>query len=307
MSKRAYISRYMFIIKRLQAKPYSSLNELQQHINAQSGYLQVWDDTLSIAFSKRTLQRDLREIRTLFGIDIEYSKRKKGYFISPSERDNKNFERMIQAVDLFSSLDLAADISPFVCFEKNSLQGTENLQRLLHAIKNKLQVKFTYQKFWEEEISHRLAEPYALKEFKNRWYIIAKDVGDDYIKSFALDRLTDLDTTAITFEYPKDFSIEEHYRYCFGIIGPNDSKPEDIILSFDPYQGKYIKSLPLHNTQQVLIDNKDELQIRLKLCITTDFVMELLSFSDSMRVIKPKSLITTIRDTHRNAFKLYES
>jgi hypothetical protein len=30
------------------------------------------DDTLTIGFSKRTLQRDLREIRNIFGIDIEY-------------------------------------------------------------------------------------------------------------------------------------------------------------------------------------------------------------------------------------------
>jgi predicted DNA-binding transcriptional regulator YafY len=168
-------------------------------------------------------------------------------------------------------------------------------------------VKFTYQKFWEEEISHRLAEPYALKEFKNRWYIIAKDIGDDYIKSFALDRLADLDTTAITFEYPENFSIEERYRYCFGIIGPNDSKPEDIILSFDPYQGKYIKSLPLHNTQQILIDNAKELRIKLRLYITHDFMMELLSFGDSIVVIKPVSLINMIRDTYKSAVKPYES
>ncbi len=305
MSRRAYVSRYVLILKKLRSKPYASLEELQQYINASSGHLQLWDETLNMAFSKRTLQRDLREIRVLFGIDIEYSKREKGYFISPTERDNKNFERLLEALDLFNSLNIAEDLAPFICLEKNNPGGTENLQRSLHAIKNRLQVRFTYHKFWEEEVSHRVVEPYALKEFKNRWYIIAEDIGDGCIKSFALDRMTDLCTTAASFEYPEDFSIEEHYRYSFGIINPNGNEPEDIVLSFDPYQGKYIKSLPLHHTQQILVDTKEELRIKLRLHITHDLVMELLSFGDSVTVIKPGSLINMIRDTHKNAFKLY--
>jgi predicted DNA-binding transcriptional regulator YafY len=162
-----------------------------------------------------------------------------------------------------------------------------------------------YQKFWEEEITRRTTEPYALKEFRNRWYVLAKDIKDGQIKSFALDRLTNLEITKKSFEYPKTFDIEENYRYCFGIISPNGEKPKDIILSFDPFQGKYIKSLPLHETQQVLIDNQDELQIKLKLCVTFDLIMELLSFGDNMKVIKPKSLVKKIKEAHQRAFKQY--
>ena len=76
---------------------------------------------------------------------------------------------------MFNSLNLAQDLTPFIHLEKRRPQGTENLYGLLHAIKNRLQIKFNYQKFWEEELSQRLVEPYALKEFKNRWYIMAKD------------------------------------------------------------------------------------------------------------------------------------
>lgn len=217
-----------------------------------------------------------------------------------------NFQRMIEAFDMFNSLNLAQDLKPFIHLEKRRPQGTENLYGLLHAIKNKLQIKFSYQKFWEDEPNTRTAEPYALKEFKNRWYILANDLSDARIKSFALDRLTNLDITKKSFEYPKTFDIEESYRYCFGIISPNGQKPKEIILSFDPYQGKYIKSLPLHDTQEILIDNETELQVKLKLCITYDFVMELLSFSDNMKVIKPKSLIKEIKEAHKKAFKLYK-
>lgn len=306
MSKRGYISRYLLILKKLKAKPYSTYEELQGYIDNQFDYLQMQDDTLNIGFSKRTLQRDIREIRNTFGIDIEYSTKSKGYFISQSEMENMNFQRMIEAFDMFNSLNLAQDLTPFIHLEKRRPQGTENLYGILHAIKNKFQIKFSYQKFWEDEISQRTVEPYALKEFKNRWYILAKDSKDGNIKSFALDRLTNLEITNRTFESPKTYNIEESYRYCFGIISPTDEEPQEIILSFDPFQGKYIKTLPLHDTQQVLIDNEDELQIKLKLCVTHDLIMELLSFGDNMKVLQPKSLVKEIKEAHQKSANQYK-
>ena len=306
MSKRGYISRYLLILKKLKAKPYSTYVELQTYIENQFDFLQMQDDTLNIGFSKRTLQRDLKEIRNVFGIDIEYSKANKGYFISQSETENMNFQRMIEAFDMFNSLNLAQDLTPFIHLEKRRPQGTENLYGLIHAIKNRLQIKFTYQKFWEEELTQRLVEPYALKEFKNRWYVLAKDSKDNNIKSFALDRLTNLEITTQSYQYPDNYSIEQSYRYCFGIISPNGSDPQDIILSFDPFQGKYIKTLPLHETQQVLVDNDKETRIKLKLCLTHDLIMELLSFGDNMKVIEPKSLADEIKQAHKNAYKQYD-
>jgi predicted DNA-binding transcriptional regulator YafY len=305
MSKRGYISRYLLILKKLKVKTYSTYDELQAYIENQFGYLQMQDDNLQIGFSKRTLQRDIKEIRNVFGIDIEYSKSQKGYFISQNENENMNFQRMMEAFDMFNSLNLAQDLTPFIHLEKRRPQGTENLYGLLHAIKNRLKIKFTYQKFWEEELSQRFVEPYALKEFKNRWYLMAKDSKDNNIKSFALDRLTNLEITNHIFKYPDNYSIEQSYRYCFGIISPNDEEPQDIILSFDPFQGKYIKTLPLHHTQLILEDNEEEMKIKLKLCLTYDLVMELLSFGENMKVIKPKSLADQIKQAHQNAYRQY--
>lgn len=305
MSKRGYISRYLLILKKLKVKSYSTYEELHAYIDNQFDYLQMQDDNLQIGFSKRTLQRDIKEIRNVFGIDIEYSKSQRGYFINQSENENMNFQRMMEAFDLFNSLNLAQDLTPFIYLEKRRPQGTENLYGLLHSIKNRLQIKFTYQKFWEEKISQRIVEPYALKEFRNRWYIIAKDYKDNNIKSFALDRLTNLEITNLPYQYPCNYDTEQSYRYCFGIISPNDGEPHEIILSFEPFQGKYIKTLPLHHTQQVLVDNGQEMKIKLKLCLTQDLVMELLSFGNNMKVIEPKSLAEQIKQEHEKAFRQY--
>ena len=135
--------------------------------------------------------------------------------------------------------------------------------------------------------------------------LLSKDLKDEKIKSFALDRLTNLEITNHKFEYPKEYNMEENYRYCFGIVNPENEEPQNILLSFDPFQGKYIKSLPLHETQEIVIDNEEELQIKLKLCITEDLIMELLSFCDDIKVLKPKSLADEIKKAHERAFKQY--
>ena len=305
MSKRSYITRYLLILKKLKSKPYSSFQDLQDYIENQLAYLQLHDDTLSMGFSKRTLQRDIREIRSTFQVDIEYSVREKGYFISQNEVETLNFQRRMEAFDLFNALNLAEDLSPFVHLEKRRPQGTENIYGLLHAIKNRFQIRFSYHKFWEGKGSQRSAEPYGLKEFKNRWYVVAKDHKDGIVKTFALDRLTDLDLTNQKFELSANYQIEDIFRDCFGIISPTDEKPQDIVLSFEPLQGKYIKTLKLHHSQEILVDNEEELQVQLRLCITHDFVMELLSYGESLTVLKPKLLVDKIKEEHRKAFAQY--
>jgi predicted DNA-binding transcriptional regulator YafY len=140
-------------------------------------------------------------------------------------------------------------------------------------------------KFWDDHITERVAEPYALKEFRNRWYLIAKDTQ---VKTFALYRLTGLEITKKHFPYPKDFGVNDMFRHSFGIISSNGSEPQEIILSFSPEQGKYIRTLPLHEHQEAVVDNDEEYRIKLKLCITHDLLMELLSYGEELIIVAPE-------------------
>ena len=305
MSKRGYISRYLLILKKLKANPNSSFVELKKYIENNFEYMQMQDETLQVAFGLRTFQRDVREIRNNFGIDIEYSRENKGYFISNSESENMNFQRRMDAFDMFNSLNLAQNLNQYIHLERRRPQGTEHIYGILHAIKNKVQVAFSYQKFWEAEITQRILEPYGLKEFRQRWYVMGKEKKNGEVRTFGLDRITKLEVSNRKFEFPVNFNIEEYFKYSFGIIGPNGKKPEEIILSFDAVQGKYIKTLPLHVDQEILFENKDELRLKLFLFITDDLIMELLSFGENMMVIKPKSLAKLMKDEHKKAYQQY--
>ncbi|HNV53170.1 MAG TPA: WYL domain-containing protein, partial [Tenuifilaceae bacterium] len=156
-----------------------------------------------------------------------------------------------------------------------------------------------------DRIARRTVEPYVLKEFKNRWYLLANDLKDNQIKSFALDRMTELEISKNRFPFPADFDVNEHYKNCFGIISPNKQKLQEVVLSFTPFQGKYIKSLPLHETQEILKDNSDEVLVKLTLYVTLDFIMEILSFGDNVKVIAPDDLIEELKKTYQNALNQY--
>jgi predicted DNA-binding transcriptional regulator YafY len=97
----------------------------------------------------------------------------------------------------------------------------------------------------------------------------------------------------------------DQYKYCFGIIAPNADKPSEVILSFDPFQGKYIKSLPLHATQEIILDTDDELRIRLTVYLTHDFLMELLSYGDTVKVLQPTQLIDELKEIYKRVLEKY--
>ena len=81
---------------------------------------------------------------------------------------------------------------------------------------------------------------------------------------------------------------------------------EDVELKYDALDGKFLKSVPLHHSQQVLTDNADEFRIKVHLRITNDFVMELLSRSRSLEVISPPHLRERVRKVYEEALKRNE-
>jgi predicted DNA-binding transcriptional regulator YafY len=271
------------ILKKLRKSP-STFKDISDYLALES---ELQSYNYNVAF--RTFQRDIKDIESLYNIEIRYDFSKKTYQIEYEGEPEAN-ERILEAFDTFNALNITDGLSKYIHFEQRRPQGTENLYGLLHAIKNCKKINFEYKKFWEERSSKRNVEPLALKEFKSRWYLIANDLKDNRIKTFGLDRLTDLNITNQPFNYP-NFNIKEYFKYCFGIIRGVEGEPQQIILSYEPIQGKYIKSFPLHESQQIIIDNDDELRIKLYVYITHDLNMELLSYGNSLTVLEPKILV----------------
>lgn len=118
-----------------------------------------------------------------------------------------------------------------------------------------------------------------------------------------MDRINELHIEKEKFEYPKNFDVDKMFRDSFGVITTGDA--QEIILSFDSDQRKYLGSLKIHYTQQELACDKDEYRISLKMKITYDLIKEILSYGDAVEVVEPKSLRREIRKIYTNALKYY--
>lgn len=106
-----------------------------------------------------------------------------------------------------------------------------------------------------------------------------------------------------TFKRDMDISINDLFKDSYGIWNQPDIPVEDIELSYDALDGSFLKSVPLHPSQKIIVDNQNEFRIRLRLRITNDFVMALLSRSRSLTVIQPMHLRERVRQVYEKALK----
>jgi len=265
-------------------------------------------DTDSVGLSKRTIQRDIREIDANLNITIKYSKRENGYYIPVDDDAQSDFAMMVEQLNLLGAMYMDKQLANFVFPERRKPRGMEHLPPLIHAIKNSCVVEFFYRKY-DNSWSHiRKVEPYALKESQGRWYLLAMEIDGRLeergrIKTWGLDRMQDL---TITTKFSKNpmYDIEKEFAHSFGVYSDRDKEAEEVILSFTPMGGKYNDSFPLHESQETLIDDDNEFRIRLKVKITYDFIMEILSQSQNMKVIAPVHLKNKVIEIHREAIKM---
>lgn len=301
MSKREYLHRYLLIIRRLE-KSEATLEELNDYLKVKS---ELQGDNLTI--SQRTFIRDRQEILSLYSINIEYDFKRKVYYITNDNHTDLSL-RTLEAFELFNALKMSDSFSQFVQVEKAKPQGTEHFNTLLKAIKNRKVVALVYKKFEYDTSVEVFIEPYALKEFDGRWYLIGNVTPERKMRIYGLDRINALNVMSHKFDKPANaWNVKDYFKDYFGIFHTEDTKPEKVVLSFTPEQGRYIKTLPLHASQKIVVNNDDELKIELFLHVTYDLIKNLLSYADDVKVIAPATLKKEMIKRLRNAVKQYTS
>ena len=298
MSLRQTIKRHYKIISLLRLRP-MSYEDVQD---------EMADDPDSVEekllTSQRTFQRDLEDIASIHNIVIKCNRSTNKYYINEDVEETHS-QRLRENFDLLNAIRLSKSFGNQLIFEERKPLGTHHLAGLLHASQNFLEVEFEYYKFWDTSISNRKVKPIALKEARNRWYLIAEDTRDDIIKNFSLDRIKNLEINKDKFK-PIEYQAYEEFKDSFGIINGTDEDPVKVILSFTPREGRYVESLPLHHSQKLISSNDDEIRFSYFIRPTYDFRMEILSYGDQIKVIEPESLKSEIKKELKRCIARYD-
>lgn len=294
--------RYILIIHKLSGhKKYVSAEDLISYLNLQMdlrGY--------EVGISQRTLQRDIKEIADMFDVEIK-NYRGYGYYIADRiEETDIRYQELLLNFDLLTSMNQGSQSVGYIIPEHHRPKGIESIPAIINAIKEHRITEFDYILVRKgDKIISKRVKPHFLKESLGLWYLLALD-EHDALKAYGIDRMRNIHVTDTTFKRDDSINPDDLFKHSYGIWDDPSIPIEDIELSYSPLDGKFVKTTPLHSSQKILADNDDEFRISLRLRITNDFVMALLSRSASLTVIRPLSLLKRINEIYRNALKRNE-
>ena len=295
-----YLRRHIWILSELYQNPKGlTYKEFEERWKRSS------QNVLETSLPKRTFQDCLRAIEETFDIDIS-SDARNGYRYRIVQRDWLENDRvkdwLLSAFAVNGLLQDSRGLRERVMYE-DIPSGNDYLLEVLKAMRENHVLAMTYQDYFDKEPRDILLEPYCVRVFRQRWYVVGvmenEPKGEEpteltnqgHIRRYALDRVVKLESTDVTFKMPRDFSVSDYFADAFGIIvEPEDYDVETIRMKvYDiNHRREYLRSLPLHESQKEVERHKDYSVFELRIAPTYDFIKEILSMGGEVEVISPE-------------------
>ena len=245
---------------------------------------------------KRTFDNWRYVIFDMFGITIANENRGEyRYYIKHEEEISKNGLRswLYNTFCVSNAIANSQSIKDRILLEYVP-SGQDYLQPIIEAMKENRVLNITYYSYWNGEENTFDVQPYCVKLFRQRWYMIARSTYSYYYEQgpriYSLDRIHNLHATDETFEMPKDWNAEEYFDGCFGIIADQRLEPQPVKLKVSASQANYIRDLKMHETQEEVERNDEYSIFTYYLRPSFDFQQELLWNGEDMEVLEPLSL-----------------
>lgn len=291
MSNNYSIQRMYNVIRFLKKKP-STMVEIQDYLSRlNSNYVR----------NEKTIRRDFQNIEELFGYEIEYDKSLRVYKIEKVVDDIYK-EKLLESIALMNILQQSENVNKYIHLEQKQKIDTDYLNDIIEAIKNKQVLSFTLNSYWNEATKRKCA-PIAIKEAMKRFYLIAYDLDKKEIRNYGLDRISNFRVLNEKFT-PATYNVNEMYQHAFGIENYYD--PVNVVLRFDNTQLNYLRSLPLHHSQQIIREEADTFTINLFVHPTYELKMEILKFGDYCEVLEPDFYREDLKNTVNKLYKKYK-
>lgn len=259
-------------------------------------------------YNIRTFHNHRRDIEEIFHIKIGCHLETYRYFIEDRQSilNTASFRKwLLESISLNNLLSENDKIRDRIILE-DVPSSEPNLTLCLQAIQQNHKVSFLYTRFQkQDELHYKDFMPVCLKMYKRRWYLYGGHTLEG-CKIYALDRMSDFKLQADTFELPDDFNPTDFFGSFFGVFLDTKISPQIIELKVNNVSAKYLRSLPLHKSQEEITTTDEYSVFRLYLRPTPDFIHELLTYDNRIEILKPQSLRTQIKATLQNMASLYE-
>lgn len=260
-----------------------------------------------VEFSRTTFHRHKIAIEDMFGIYIECD-RKNGfkYYIGNEYvlQENSVQNWMLSTLSVSSLLAESMSLNERILLE-NVPSGGEKLKMLIKSMKESKKISITYRRYGGHATRTFDLEPYCLKLFGQRWYLLGR-FADRGMATFSIDRMLEISISNEKFKIDEDFDAASYFSDCFGVMLDENSKPEKVLIRAYGYEPYYLRDLPLHHSQREIQSTEEYCDFELRLKITSDFKSKLLSRGEWIKIIEPKALADEIIEWHQKAIGRYK-
>ncbi len=299
MKKRDTIKRSWVLLRYIERHPYATFKELEAHLS-----------NLDFILSKRTLQRDFQALRDTFEVSIEYDSNRRGYYIDKESSFNlDSFMHFLEMAHtshvLMENLRASKNMLNYLSFESDDITtGSEHLATFLEAVSNGYEVEFTHENYFTDKRKAHIIKPMHMREYQNRWYVRGLIENGDS-RTFGLDRIFNPKHTGKTFD--RNLSVD--YKQEFSeVVGVNYSESElsEVIIRLTPFQAKYVESLRLHPSQEVIERMPEFVRVRLRVRPNYELIQKILMLGDGAILEAPEFFVNRLKGVVNNMAKNYQ-
>ena len=260
-----------------------------------------------IPLSRTTFHRHRIAIEEIFGLYIDCD-RKNGnkYFIGNDYvlQDDSVQNWMLSTLSVSNLLGESMSLSDRILLE-NIHSGGEKLKQVIKAMKESKRISITYRRYGGHATRTFDLEPYCVKLFGQRWYLLGR-FADRGMAIFSFDRILEIKMSNEKFKVDEDFDAAKYFSDCFGVMLDENSKPEKVLIRAYGYEPYYLRDLPLHHSQREIQSTEEYCDFELRLKITSDFKSKLLSRGEWIEILEPKALAKEIVEWHQKAIERYK-
>ena len=275
------------------------------------------DMSEGVELARSTFNRHKDAIEDIFGIIIDCN-RQNGYryFISNADvlGEDSIQNWMLNTLTVNNIVGEALTLQDRILLQPAPVEG-DYLKMVIEAMKKNVKLAVDYRKYGDDEPRHLTFEPYCIKLFKQRWYILGHFHRNattdrpevDYFGVFSFDRIMNLSLTDDKFQINPRFNAQAYFEECFGVLVNDDTEAQRIVIRVYGDERFYVRDLPIHKSQREIGQGEGYTDFELFMRPTIDLSTHFVSRSFLIKVLEPQWLADEIHHMHMQAVLMYEA
>ena len=274
----------------------------------------LWEDCPAFdgPLPLRTFHEHRKGIKEMFGVDIECDRSKGNvYYVKNPEvlEKNKLAKWLLRKYSIPQDFATFNGMKDRILLEEIPL-GHSFLDGIIEAMQQNVELQIDYQRYMNEQEEHLQTfhiQPYALKVFNRRWYLLGYLKEREALRTIALDRILNMEVLKTRFELPADFDARKYFADVVGIYVNKDNPVTKIKIRAYGVQADYLRSTPLHKSQSEVRSKHGEFaEFTYRLCETPELVNQLLAMGDKVEILEPETLKEKIKENLLASLARYE-